>query len=192
MFCPQCGQRQTSNEARFCSACGFPLNVVTELLANGGQLPWRPPAAGAGQLSPRQRGIRQGALLMLSTVLVVPLLAILGVSLLGLPGQIVALAAVGLPIGGFLRILYALFLEDSAPQTTATAPPAYTPPPVIPDYLGTSARPTTLPPARSTPIPTPTPRPQRFDTGELHAQRPSVTDHTTRLLDKQPDEPPKQ
>ena len=190
MFCPQCGQRQTSNEARFCSACGFPLNVVTELLANGGQLPWRPPAAGAGQLSPRQRGIRQGALLMLSTILVVPLLAILAVSLLGMPGQIVALAAVGLPVGGFLRILYALFLEDSAPQTTATAPPAYTPPPVIPDYLGTSARSTTLPPARSAPIPTP--RPQRFDTDELHAQRPSVTDHTTRLLDKQPDEPPKQ
>ena len=190
MFCPQCGQRQTSNEARFCSACGFPLNVVTELLANGGQLPWRPPAAGAGQLSPRQRGIRQGALLMLSTILVVPLLAIIGVSLMHLPGQIVALAAVGLPIGGFLRILYALFLEDSAPQTTATAPPAYTPPPVIPDYLGTSARSTTLPPARSAPIPTP--RPQRFDADELHAQRPSVTDHTTRLLDKQPDEPPKQ
>ena len=189
MFCPQCGQRQTSNEARFCSACGFPLNVVTELLANGGQLPWRPPAAGAGQLSPRQRGIRQGALLMLSTILVVPLLAIIGVSLMHLPGQIVALAAVGLPVGGFLRILYALFLEDSAPQTTV---PAYTPPPVIPDYLGTPARATTLPPARSAPIPTPVPHPQRFDTGELHAQRPSVTDHTTRLLDKQPDEPPKQ
>jgi len=190
MFCPQCGQRQISNEARFCSVCGFPLNVVTELLANGGQLPWRPPAAGAGGLSPRQRGIRQGALLMLSTVLVVPLLAILGVSLLGLPGQVVALAAVGLPVGGFLRILYALFLEDSAPQMNV---PAYTPPPVIPDYLGTPARPTTLPPARSMPIPTPTQRPQPFDTGELRAPRPtSVTDHTTRLLDKQPDESPKQ
>src|SRR5918911_536815 len=114
MFCPQCGQRQISNEARFCSACGFPLNVVTELLTNGGQLPWRPPATGVG-LSPRQRGIRQGALMMLSTILVVPLLAILGVSLFHMPGQIVALAAIGLPIGGFLRILYALFLESNAP-----------------------------------------------------------------------------
>src|SRR5256714_1570683 len=189
MFCPQCGQRQTWTEARFCPAGGFPLTVVTELLATGGQLPWRPPAAGAGQLSPRQRGIRQGALMMLSTVLVVPLLAILGVSLLGLPGQIVALAAVGLPIGGFLRILYALFLEDSAPQITV---PTYTPPPVIPDYLDTPTRSTTLPPARSAPIPTPTPRPQHFDAGELHAPRQTVTDHTTRLLDKQPDEPPKQ
>ncbi len=58
MFCPQCGQRQISNEARFCSSCGFAMNVVIELLANGGQLPWRPPAAsGSTQLSPRQKGI---------------------------------------------------------------------------------------------------------------------------------------
>ena len=118
MFCPQCGQRQASNEVRFCSSCGFALNVVTELLANGGQLPWRTAAQSGGPLSPRQKGIRQGALFMLSTVLVVPLLAILGVSLMGLPGQVVALAAVGLPIGGFLRILYALLLESNAPFAT--------------------------------------------------------------------------
>lgn len=188
MFCPQCGQRQASNEVRFCSGCGFPLNVVTELLANGGQLAWRPPAQ-AG-LSPRQKGIRQGALLMLSTILVVPLLAILGVRLFGLPGEFVALAAVVCPLGGFLRILYGLFLESNAPQAGDVMQPAYTPPPVIPDYLGTQPRSTTLPPARSTPMPTP--RPQRFDTGGLAAPRPSVTDHTTRLLDKQPDESQRQ
>jgi hypothetical protein len=67
---------------------------------------------------------------------------------------------------------------------------AYTPPPVIPDYLGAQSRQAPLPPARSAPIPAP--RPQRFDTGEVAVPRPSVTDHTTRLLDKQPDEPPKQ
>ena len=70
MFCPQCGQRQTSNEARFCSSCGFQLYVVTELLKTGGQLTRRPPAP--GQMSPRSRGLRQGAMLMLSTVVVVP------------------------------------------------------------------------------------------------------------------------
>jgi hypothetical protein len=190
MFCPQCGQRQASNEARFCSSCGFALNVVTELLANGGQLPWRPVAQGAGQLSPRQKGIRQGALLMLSTALVVPLLAIIGVRLMHLPGEFVAVAAVGLPLGGFLRILYALFLESNAPFATEAAQAPYTPPPVIPDYLGTPSRSATLPPPRSTPIPAP--RPQRFNTDELNAPRPSVTDHTTRLLDKQPDESQKQ
>ena len=191
MFCPQCGQRQVTNEARFCSGCGFPLNVVVELLANNGQLPWRPPEPAAAGLSPRQKGIRQGAMLMLSTFLLVPLLAILGVSLLGFPAQIVAIAAVFCPIGGLLRILYALALESNARPVADAAQPAYVPPPAIPNYLDTPARATTLPPAQGTPVPVP--RPQRFNTGELTAPpRASVTDHTTRLLDKQPDEPPKQ
>ncbi|HST53635.1 MAG TPA: hypothetical protein VLJ61_16615 [Pyrinomonadaceae bacterium] len=190
MFCPQCGQRQVSNEARFCSSCGFALNVVAELLPNGGQLPWRPMTQGAGQLSPRQKGIRQGAMLMLSTILIVPLMAILGVAMLGLPGEFVALAAIGLPVGGFLRMLYAFLLESNAPTATEATQAPYTPPPIIPDYLGAQGRPATLPPQRSAPIPTP--RPQRFNTGEIDAPRASVTDHTTRLLDKQQDELPKQ
>ena len=132
MFCPQCGQRQVTNEARFCSGCGFPLNVVVELLANNGQLPWRPPQSAPVGLSPRQKGIRQGGMLMLSTVLLVPLLAIIGVSLLGFPGQIVAIAAVGCPIGGLLRVLYALFLESNVRPTAEAAQPAYVPPPAIP------------------------------------------------------------
>ena len=191
MFCPQCGQRQITNEARFCSGCGFPLNVVGELLANNGQLPWRPPQPEAVGLSPRQKGIRQGGMLMLSTFLLVPLLAILGVSLLGFPPQVVAIAAVFCPIGGLLRVLYALFLESNVRPTGEAAQPAYVPPPAIPNYLGTPAHNATLPPAQSAPVPVP--RPQRFNTGELTAPpRASVTDHTTRLLDKQPDEPPKQ
>lgn len=191
MFCPQCGQRQLTNQVRFCSSCGFPLNVVGELLANNGQLPWRPPQPEAVGLSPRQKGIRQGALLMLSTLLLVPLLAIIGVSLLGFPGQVVAIAAVFCPLGGLLRILYALFLESNARPLAEGEQPAYVPPPAIPNYLGATPHNATLPPAQSAPVNAP--RPQRLNTGELTAPpRASVTDHTTRLLDKQPDEPPKQ
>jgi hypothetical protein len=191
MFCPQCGQRQVSNDVRFCSSCGFAMNVVTELLAHGGQLPWRPPAPGSGQLSPRQKGIRQGAFLMLSTILIVPMLAILGVALLGFPGEIVALAAVGCPVGGFLRILYALFLESNIPPDAATAQQIYVPPTVVPNYLGTPQHPaSTLPPQQSAPVPAYR-QPHRFDTGEI-APPTSITENTTRLLEKQPDEPPNQ
>ena len=193
MFCPQCGQRQVSNEARFCPACGFPLEVVGELVAGGGRLHWRPPQpqAGTQELSPRQKGIRQGAMLMLLTLLVVPLLAIFGVAMLNLPGELVALAAVGMPVGGFLRIMYALLFESNAPALPAAPQPSYMPPPTIPNYLGTPPpqHSHTLPPRQSTPIPAP-PRPQRYNTGELvEPPRTSVTDHTTRLLDKQIDEP---
>jgi hypothetical protein len=210
MFCPQCGQRQISNEARFCPACGFPLEVVGDVLAQGGRPNWRPPQPpqpGQQELSPRQKGIRQGAMVMLTVLLAVPLLAIFGVALLNLPGEIVALAAVGLPMGGLLRIIYALMFESNVPALPAAPQPSYMPPPTIPNYLGTPQpqQSHTLPPRQATPIPTPA-RPQRYNTGELvEPPRASVTDHTTRLLDKQPqteeptrlldrqpDEPPRQ
>jgi hypothetical protein len=36
MFCPKCSQEQISEETRFCSRCGFELNVVKALLAEEG------------------------------------------------------------------------------------------------------------------------------------------------------------
>src|SRR6266446_2927026 len=39
MHCPSCGQRQVSNETKFCSRCGMPLGIVSDLLAHGGYLP---------------------------------------------------------------------------------------------------------------------------------------------------------
>ena len=36
MFCPKCSQEQVSDETRFCSRCGFQLNVVKALLAEEG------------------------------------------------------------------------------------------------------------------------------------------------------------
>jgi hypothetical protein len=191
MFCPQCGLRQTSNEVRFCSSCGFQLYVVTELLKTGGQLTRRPSAPGV--LSPRSKGLRQGALLMLSTLVVVPIVAIIGAGLLHLPGEFVALTAVFCMMGGFLRMMYALLLESSEAPEPPQAAQTYVPPASVPNYLGTTHTPSSLPPPQSTPVNTYMPR--RFDTGEIMPP-PSVTDHTTRLLekqfDRQPDEPPKE
>jgi hypothetical protein len=34
MFCPKCSQQQVSDETRFCSRCGFELNVVKALLSS--------------------------------------------------------------------------------------------------------------------------------------------------------------
>jgi len=39
MYCPRCSQQQVSEETKFCSRCGFPLGLVSELLAHGGFLP---------------------------------------------------------------------------------------------------------------------------------------------------------
>jgi hypothetical protein len=129
-------------------------------------------------------------MMMLSTFALVPVTAILGVALLGLPGELVAAVAVLCMMGGFLRIMYALLFESTeAPEPANAAPQHYVPPSSIPNYLGTPHAPASLPPQRSVPVNTY--NPPRFDTGEI-APPSSVTDHTTRLLNKQPDEPPKE
>jgi len=38
MYCPKCSQQQISDNIRYCSRCGFPLNVVVDLLAYDGVL----------------------------------------------------------------------------------------------------------------------------------------------------------
>ena len=76
MYCPQCGQQQLSDNLRFCSRCGFPLEAVLQILATGGMLPTLTPK-GTAEPSPRRKGVKQGALMMLLGVILVPLLGVL-------------------------------------------------------------------------------------------------------------------
>src|ERR1051325_5241870 len=76
MFCPQCSQEQVSEEMRFCSRCGFPLAIVTQLVRGGGAFEGFDPEA-KGQLSPRQKGVRWGLILMILSLLLVPLVAVM-------------------------------------------------------------------------------------------------------------------
>lgn len=39
VHCPSCGQQQVSNETKFCSRCGLPLGLISEVVAYGGYLP---------------------------------------------------------------------------------------------------------------------------------------------------------
>ncbi len=177
MYCPQCGQQQVSDITRFCSRCGFPLDGAATILATGGALPTSYPP-GYHQMSPRSKGIRQGALLMLSTLLIVPLVAIIAVGLLDLHGAIVGITAVTCFLGGLLRIFYALLMEDAvAPMNT---PAAGYPDHAEPQFARRAQNPS-LPPASVNPAASWRPRP---NTSELY-QPPSVTENTTRLLDKE-------
>src|SRR6266850_4876479 len=89
MYCPQCGQQQVSDATRYCSRCGFLLDGVVAVLASGGAVPTRYLQPVSRKLSPRSKGVRQGAMLMLSTILIVPLIAIISVFILGSPEVIV-------------------------------------------------------------------------------------------------------
>src|ERR1700687_4855388 len=76
MFCPRCGQQQVTDALRFCSRCGFPLEGAMHLLAHGGMLPMYQPIEGEQKISPRKKGVKQGVLLFLIGVLLVPILAV--------------------------------------------------------------------------------------------------------------------
>lgn len=178
MFCPQCGQQQVSDVIRFCSRCGFPLDGVTAVLSSGGAMPAQfIPPVGYKQLSPRSKGVRQGAVLMLSTFLVVPVMAILTATMFhGIGHIVVPLAAVICFVGGILRMLYALLMEDAYPQVSGDAG-AYYPGSHQVDRPPHQAA--LSPPAN--PAGSWRPRP---NTAEIY-QPPSVTENTTRLLDKE-------
>src|SRR5829696_10110620 len=169
MYCPKCGQQQISDEMRFCSRCGQALSGLAEWLGGAGV-----PATRAGEtqvslISPRRKGIRRAGKLMFASGVLFPVFLVF--SLLIDEG-----APMVVPIFLFFIsvawMLYARLFSDKTP-------------PVRNQDLQTSSLESTpargsLPAASNMPIPAAGSRAVR--THEL-AQPPSVTDHTTRLLD---------
>jgi hypothetical protein len=181
MFCPQCGQQQVTGVIRFCSRCGFPLDGVAQLLNNGGLVPvYRNPDEPV-QISPRRKGVKQGGVLLLSGAVIVPILGMFASFTNAAFLEILtALAAIICFIGGPLRMLYAAVFEEGAPQPFRPYGPPPTPMPVHPQQFG--------PPVQRPALTPPPARAQgswrRPNTAEL-ANPPSVTENTTRLLDKE-------
>ena len=170
MYCPNCGQQQVSGEMRFCSRCGLALTGLAEWLA-GGSLPQRADETPLSEPSPRRKHIRRASKLMfLSGVL--------------FPVFILFCAAIGagepmiIPVGTFfvslVWMLYArLFIDNTAPTISQAAQQ---------QAFGSMPARSALPPAVNNPMPNI--GRQQVRTNEL-AQRPSVTEHTTRLLDNE-------
>lgn len=182
MHCPQCGQEQVSESLRFCSRCGFPLEAVIQVLASGGMLPFHPSFEGSHEPSPRRKGVRQGAALFLAGAVLVPILGVLngfthGPSFLDI---LVPLAAIIFFVGGLMRMLYAAVFEEGA-RARPIMGTSYVPPSSA--QLNAPARNVALPPAPPNRATSWRPRPR---TAEV-LQPPSITENTTRLLDK--DEP---
>jgi hypothetical protein len=179
MFCPQCGQQQASGMIRFCSRCGFPLDGVIQLLGNGGMLPvYRSPDEPV-PISPRRKGVKQGGLLLLSGAVLVPILGIFA-SYSGGPFLeiLAALAAIICFVGGPLRMLFAAVFEEGAPKPVRAYGPS------APMHVPAQFGPQRQSPALQPPLARPPAAWRRPNTAEL-ANPPSVTENTTRLLDKE-------
>ncbi len=174
MFCPTCGQQQISNDTRFCSRCGFLLSDVAQIVANNGVSPYKTPGRVSKKDSPRKRGMKQGAMIMLvGSLLIVPVIAIL-MPFLHFPVFVVPIAAVVSFVGGLLRIIYAAMFESNEDMLIVYEPNVGTQP-HTPQNL--------LPAEKSIPASVYAPPTQGnwMNTNDL-AQPPSVTDNTTKLL----------
>lgn len=178
MYCPRCGQQQATDSMRFCSRCGFPMEGAMHLLASGGNLNLYQSPPGEKTISPRRKGVKQGALLMLIGAILVPIFGIMAGfapsnTLENVFGFFCALTAIICFLGGPLRMLFAAIFEEGAPAPqfgTSSYAQSIHPQP---------ARVSALPP----PAVSPTASWRRPETAEI-MQPPSVTDHTTKLLQK--------
>jgi hypothetical protein len=177
MYCPRCSHEQDLEKRRFCSRCGFPMTGVAMLIENSGIIPQvsdthQPP-------NRRRRLIRDSLLLTLAAWQIVLLSSFLwntGGQFEGIV-KLIALVSFILGLAGLLRFAYAfLFVDDTVQPDTKPAPEA--------SYVGTmpeNRTPGSLPSPQSVPVSDYIPRSQ---TREIVSQ-PSVTEHTTRLLDDQ-------
>ena len=174
MYCPRCGQQQVSDEMKFCSRCGLPLSGLGEWVAGGGVPATYAAAKKVSARSPRRKGIRLGAKVMfLSGVL---FLVFLAISLaVGEAGPLI-LPAVIFFVGLTIMVYSRLFREDIPSFESDSAQTS---------RLVAVSEASALPPASNIPIHNAEDfaRP-RVRTNEL-AQRPSVTEHTTKLLDQE-------
>lgn len=171
MYCPNCGQQQVSEEMRFCSRCGLALSGLAEWLAGGG-LPVKPEEAQAPEpLSPRRKGIRRAAKLMFISAVLFPIVLLFCLAIDEGAPMVIPLMLFFVALA---MMLYArLFSDKTAPVLNPAAQTA---------ALGSNPARSTLPPANTTTMPGVGRRHVR--TNEL-VQPPSVTEHTTKLLDNE-------
>lgn len=183
MHCPRCGQQQVSEETKFCSRCGFPLGLVSEILAHGGFLPQLAELYKSKKIITRRNGLIFSLFwFLILTVILTPLIAIIGG-----PEELVAIIALLGSVGGVLLLLASFLILKKEPTVyeknnheLAGASPRHlpgTPPTALPAGQSQPAQ-SYVPPANSW---------KASPTGGL-ARPGSVTEGTTRLLQKEKDQ----
>lgn len=174
MYCPSCGQERISNDTNYCSRCGFLLTGTAELLLTGGVNPQKPGKMGLTTKSKRNRGLKQGLFIFLMTFLVVPIIAIITISVRAEPFA-VAIASIIFFMGGLLRMAYALMFESNDSLASPALSANFTDPSVLRSGAGEHRE---LPPLPAASYASPVGRWR--DTNDL--QPTSVVEGTTQLL----------
>ena len=179
MYCPGCGQQQISEETRFCSRCGLPLGLVSEVLAYGGFLPQLEELnKKKGKILTRRNGLIFSLFWFILFVFIfTPFWGIVDVD------ELAAMSAVIGIFGSLLLVLTSVFFFEKTPKYSniqaldaANAQRQ--------SLHGFTANANALPPQQSIPTSAYVPPQQGNwrDTNDL--VQPSVTEGTTKLLEK--------
>jgi hypothetical protein len=151
------------------------------LVANDGHLPQTGTTPGKPEvLSPRKRGVRKGLFFFLLSFLILPIIMMITIASNSEP-YILFVAAVIFIVGGLLRMAYALMFEEG--DAAAAGHPAITghnqpiqstEPTALPDGTAVPATLYAAPPGTG----------MWLDTNDLQKTPHSVTDSTTKLLER--------
>ena len=151
LYCPKCSQPQVSDEVQFCSRCGLPLLNLKELVSSAGKIRLKVSQEDKDVLSSRQKGTRQGVLLILLSAILIPAYILLA-ALFPANDRLIESAVSDTPFEkisqaslltifllGLARLLYAQIFQSAAVDANS------------PIHLETSAN-DSLPAAPGTPV----------------------------------------
>ena len=190
MHCPSCGQKHVSStehlrplpgwrdEVRFCSRCGFPMELVGELLDHGGFLPKLAELNQKKAIFTRKNGVVFSIFWMILLMMLVP--AIIGIG--NGPGEAQAICAVIGLFGGLMIMIGSIVLLPSSEQDPDLAQQMRSLQQTTHDLYG--ARHQALPPQQSIPASAYAPRAGLWrDTNELETS--NLSESTTRPLENE-------
>ena len=164
MHCPQCGQ-QFSDEVRFCKSCGFSLDCIRELLAPKDISTTLEKGTHEVRRSRSRMGLYRGIIILS--------MGIVFLSFWSFKSNFFPLVIL---ICGLMRIVYAMFFQEGTQRKKKQEHSLRN----VANQLGAATLSTALPPSQTVPVSVL--RARRMYTAQM-IHSPSVTEHTTKLLD---------
>jgi hypothetical protein len=177
MFCPRCGQEQASGDLRFCSRCGLPMGIISEVIANGGTLPQLLELGKKSFFSRRNGAIFSLFWFIFFVLILTPFWGVLDVDVMAGMSAIIGI------FGGLMILLFSLLVLKPAQKEL---PVFLQNPNAVPANLHGNQTQNALPPQQTQSAQeyvSPAGNWKAANTGEL-VQPNSVTEGTTKLLSK--------
>ncbi len=180
MHCPRCGQQQVSEETKFCSRCGFPLGLVSEILAHGGFLPQLAELYKGKKIFSRRNGLIFSLFWFLIFCTILTPLAAIGDA----PEELIAGLAVIGSMGALLMVIASFLLLKSEPKNNQwfLGQPLSNAPEKNLFQNPSQTNQTALPPQQEQSYVPPKNNWKAYETGDLVPR--SVIEGTTKLLEK--------